>query len=556
MEITSQVTLIWLTAIFTASLGLVVFIGSKNLSSRAFAYSVFLDSIWIASVGFFISSISSAEALFMGRLTYFLGGCISAAFFYFFITYPEDKRPKAYVALLLILSQIVFGYLFFFTNLMIPEVFHTQNPNVWDWSFGPLSFLFELFFFGFFIFGIAILYKKYQLSTSASSTKSNLKFMLWAMMLGTFPPSLMGVILPRFDIFILNWLGPITEIIWVPIIAYSIIRYRQMNVRAVVTEVLAIAMAAIFFINIFIDTPFGIWGRVATFVAFMILAYFLIRGVLREDEHREMLHDLNTNLNQKVAEQTIEIRRSLESEKKARLELEKLNDAKDQFIMITQHHLRTPLTSIVWQIEAILSGTMGRLGTELQSGVETMKSSASRLMRIVDDFLNITAIKVGTSILDLSTSSLKPAIEDILNELRAEIADRKLSVSYPQEDTSWPALSIDYPKMREILFIVVENAVRYNHDGGSIAISTEIADKTFRLVITNTGIGIDAEEKEKIGSSLFYRGQEARKNHPIGMGIGLSVVKAIVKAHHGSFKIESDGFGTGAKVTIELQLPN
>jgi two-component system phosphate regulon sensor histidine kinase PhoR len=181
-----------------------------------------------------------------------------------------------------------------------------------------------------------------------------------------------------------------------------------------------------------------------------------------------------------------------------------------------------------------------------------MKSSADRLMRIVDDFLNITTLKIGTSILDLSDRSLKPAIESIIEELQPEIMSMGIVVSWPHGDNSWPKLKIDYDKMREILFIVVENAVRYNREGGTVTISTKTGGGSFELSIKNTGIGITQEERQKIGSSLFYRGECARKAHPIGMGIGLSVVKAIVKAHHGSFSIESKGKGEGARVTVRL----
>ncbi|MFA6432359.1 MAG: HAMP domain-containing sensor histidine kinase [Candidatus Paceibacterota bacterium] len=264
------------------------------------------------------------------------------------------------------------------------------------------------------------------------------------------------------------------------------------------------------------------------------------------------MSDVNTLLSQKVAEQTDEIRKSYEAEKQARQELEKLNDAKDQFIMITQHHLRTPLVSVIWEIESVANGVYGAVTAELRKAIAGMKTSTDRLMQIVNDFLNITAIKIGTNILNLSEQSLKPAIEYIIQQLAPEIRHMDIKIDYPRDDSSWPKLKIDYDKMREILLIVIENAVRYNHPGGSVAISTGVSDGAFELTVQNTGIGISDEEKQKIGSALFYRGASARKSHPIGMGIGLAVVKAIVRAHHGTFNIESLGEGRGAKATISL----
>ncbi|MCX6715767.1 MAG: ATP-binding protein [Candidatus Taylorbacteria bacterium] len=567
MEITVYAVLIWITAVLIGSLGVVVFLGSKNLSSRVFAHSVLWITIWIIGVGLFIANRDENMVLF-SRLTYFLGTTIATSFLYFFITYPEDKKPSSLLGWVLIISQYLLAYIFIFTDKIIYNTFPIKNVyHIWGWSFGQWSYLFEILFFSFFVYGITILYKKYLLS-SDRITRKNLKLMLWAITVGTIPPSICCIILPRFGYYNLNWLGPVTEIIWVPIIAYSIIKYRQMNVRAVVTEVLAIAMSAIFFINIFIQTPFGLWGRIGSFMAFLILAYYLIRATLREAKHRSQLHDLNTNLEAKVAVQTVEIRKAYEAEKHARIELEKLNDAKDQFIMITQHHLRTPVMSMLWALESSLKGAYGKLNAGLETVLRDTEASGKRLMRIVDDFLNITTVKVGTNILNISETSLKPAIVDILAELRSNIAAMHITVKYPQNDEDWPAIPVDASKMRESLFIIMENAVRYNRDGGSITITTATHDHdnsappgsnashggNFEITIENTGLGISPEESQKIGSALFYRGEFARKAYPIGMGVGLSVVKAIIRAHHGTFTIESRGKNEGARVRVKLPI--
>jgi len=209
---------------------------------------------------------------------------------------------------------------------------------------------------------------------------------------------------------------------------------------------------------------------------------------------------------------------------------------------------------MLWALDESLKGTYGPIGSELKTVLEDTQAAGKRLMKIVDDFLNITAMKIGTNILDISACSLKPALEDILAELKGEIERLHIKVGYPREDPAWPKLQIDRGKMREVLFIVIENAVRYNREGGSVTITPQAHDGMFELVIDNTGIGISQEEAGKIGSSLFYRGQDARQSHPIGMGIGLSVVKAMVKAHHGIFSIESEGKGEGARVTVKLPI--
>lgn len=553
MQITIYAVLIWLAAILIGSLNLVIFLGSNKLSSRAFAFSIFWVTAWVAAVGFFICIRDYHNAEYAARLTYYLGSTIAASFLYFFFTFPDNKKPSKYFSFCLVILQLIFAYVFLFTDSIINTPIYITSPSEWGWHFGPLSFLFEFFFFGFFSIGIIILFRKYK-RVMETNAKKNLKFMLLTVLIGAFPPSLMSIVLPRFGYFDLNWLGPVTEIIWIPILSYSILKYQQMNIRAVVTEVLAIGMTVVFFINIFIGVVPNIWMRAGTFLFFIVLAFYLIRISLREATQREELSDLNHHLSEKVAEQTAEIRRAYELEKRARRELEKLNETKDQFIMITQHHLRTPVTSIRWELEEIMRGAYGPVNPELGRALTDTNTAVGRLIRIVDDFLSITSLKVGKQILDISSTNMLPILEDVLQELKVEIERRHLTVELPREAAQWPDVPIDAAKMREVLLIILENAVKYNHDGGRIPIATKRDGKMFGIQIDNTGLGFDAEDKQRIFSSLFYRSEAARRTNPVGMGVGLSVARAIVRAHHGELTIASEGKDKGARATITVPL--
>jgi len=136
----------------------------------------------------------------------------------------------------------------------------------------------------------------------------------------------------------------------------------------------------------------------------IIFGTLLIRGVLHEINQRERierlandlraayarLKDLNDTLELKVAAQTEEIRAAYDVEKKARLELEQLNKTKDQFITSTQHHLRTPLTALKWDLETINDGSCGPISPELKKVLQNTNSSVKRLGNIIEDFIKIT----------------------------------------------------------------------------------------------------------------------------------------------------------------------
>jgi signal transduction histidine kinase len=546
-------TYIWVTAVLILSLGIVIYLGSKKISSRLFSFSVMLVAIWSIIDSFLPLQTDSFIEIVLFKLTFSLGILIASTFLYFCKSFPDDVKPDRILLYRLILWQFIFNGLLFGSSLIIDYSFPTSGLWGWGYRYGPFWFVFDFSFLFLWTGGVIILFRKFQ-KMPRGHLRKNIGCMLMSSILGFIPPNIFSIMLPRLGIYDLNWLGPVSGCIWVCIISYSILRYRQMDVRAVVTEVLAIAMTAIFFLNIFIDTPFGVLGRIAAFIAFLILAYYLIRGVMRESKQREELSELNRNLEAKVAEKTAEVRKAYAAEQHARMGLEKLNDAKDQFILMAQHNLRAPISSLNTTIGSVLDESHSNITPDTKIALESMWKPLGRLTSLADELLNITRLKAGSSILDLKPSRLKLPIEEILTELKIPISELSLHLEYPHTDTEWPMVQIDLPKIHECLFVILDNAVRYNKEDGFIRIRTSTDKDVFVLDIENSGLGISAEEAEKIGSSLFYRGRDARSAYPIGMGVGLSVVKAIIRAHQGSFKIESAGPGKGARVTVTLPL--
>jgi signal transduction histidine kinase len=188
----------------------------------------------------------------------------------------------------------------------------------------------------------------------------------------------------------------------------------------------------------------------------------------------------------------------------------------------------------------------------LSRAIQDADESARRLTHIINNFLNITALKSGAHILSTSSISLKSVIRDVLQELKKEIEERNLVIDYPSDESAWPILTLDAEKIREVFLVILENAVRYNIPHGMVTIRTMHTERTFEVSVHNTGIPLTSEDSHKIFTENFYRSADARKAHPMGMGIGLSVARAIVIAHKGSIYIEPGEGGTRVRVTLPL----
>jgi signal transduction histidine kinase len=439
---------------------------------------------------------------------------------------------------------------------MVHDISYDDNINMWQWKMGSLSWLFDFYFFGVFTYGIVKLTKKIKESQN-TLLKRNLLYMLITIILGILPPSIFDIIFLNYGVFKFYWIGPITGIFWVIVIGYSMLKYQQMNVRLVFSEVFVVAMVVIFSINIFVDLPYPFFGKVLLPIIFCLVGYFLIRSILNESERREevinlnhALADLNQNLAQKVEAQTKEIRKAYEVEKRAKEEIERLDQNKSDFIIITQHHLRTPLSQIRWYLDSIASGLYGQISNEVSSAIENTTKITDKLYKILNHFLDISRLKVGHNILNIETVNLKNIIDSAIYEFRSDIKKKMISVKFVSD--SWPEVSCDPEKIKDVFMVVLDNSIKYNKEGGEVYIGYAKSKKGYVVNFSNTGVALSKADLVSIFKDSFYRSSEAKKMNPTGMGVSLLVAKTIMLAHKGSIHLGLNKEGR-TEVTLEFK---
>jgi signal transduction histidine kinase len=266
----------------------------------------------------------------------------------------------------------------------------------------------------------------------------------------------------------------------------------------------------------------------------------------------DTVEDLSKNLQRKVDEQTKELKEAYQVEKKAHQQLKNLSRAKDQFIMATQHHLRTPLTVMKGYSSMIIEGDYGKVSKKAKEKLEYFQESTEKLIRLVNSFLDISQFQMGKKVLKKKKISLESIIKEIIKELRVEAKEKgiTLKLKKPKEKIF---LKADKDKLKESFYNIIDNAVKYT-EKGSVTIEIKKKKNKALLKVQDTGIGMTKEQARTLFSKIFERGKEAQKAHGLGKGIGLYIASNIIKAHKGKVWADSKGKGKGSTFFVELPL--
>ncbi|HYG83497.1 MAG TPA: ATP-binding protein [Verrucomicrobiae bacterium] len=230
--------------------------------------------------------------------------------------------------------------------------------------------------------------------------------------------------------------------------------------------------------------------------------------------------------------------------------LKQLDAAKDEFVSMASHQLRTPLTSIKGYLSMVIEGDAGKLNPTQEKLLKEAFTSSERMVRLIGDFLNVSRIRTGKFILEKSEVNLAELVKDEVEQLRSTADSRQLTLEY-EAPSAIPTLQLDHNKIQQVIMNLIDNAIFYSHAGDSIKIELLKDDKNVVLRIKDTGIGVPAKEKPRLFTK-FYRASNARRQRPDGTGIGLFMAQKIIVAHGGSIIFESE---EGKGSTFGFRLP-
>ena len=275
---------------------------------------------------------------------------------------------------------------------------------------------------------------------------------------------------------------------------------------------------------------------------FAYLAKHFNKMAERVELQNEKLQEAQVVLEHKVTERTREL-------SQLNSQLQRLNQARQEFFADISHELRTPLTIIRGEAEVTLRGE-DREAEEYKDALHRILDLSQQLGKLVNDLFFLAHADSANLQFDWEMVDLSELLVSTVEDIQVIAREKSIAVTLTKPDHAILVRG-DKQRLRQVLFILSDNACRYSNDGGRIEFQLDQDVTGVVLQISDCGIGIPAQDLEMI-FDRYFRSSNARHSGEQGMGLGLPMAKSIVKAHGGEISVNStEGIGT----TFTVRLP-
>ncbi|MCL4357478.1 HAMP domain-containing histidine kinase [Patescibacteria group bacterium] len=246
--------------------------------------------------------------------------------------------------------------------------------------------------------------------------------------------------------------------------------------------------------------------------------------------HTEEIENFNLTLQQKVIDATRKLRKTNDK-------LRALDEAKDDFVSMASHQLRTPLTSVKGNISLVLDGDAGQITKLQRQLLDQAFASSQRMVYLIADLLNVSRLKTGKFVIERAPVNLADVIEEEVNQLIDTALSRQLTLTYKKPENI-TELMLDDTKTRQVIMNFIDNAIYYTPAGGRIDVLLSETTSVVECRVIDNGIGVSKSEQHHLFTK-FFRAANARKARPDGTGLGLFMAKKVIASEGGAIIFES-----------------
>jgi PAS domain S-box-containing protein len=254
----------------------------------------------------------------------------------------------------------------------------------------------------------------------------------------------------------------------------------------------------------------------------------------------------------KVSRDITDRKQSEQALRDKNIELQNSAESKNRFLANMSHELRTPLNGIIGFAEFLTDGKPGALNPKQKEYLAEILNSGRHLLQLINDILDLAKVEANRMELHPESFSLAKAIEGVCAVAKPLALKKAIKITIrvePEVDD----VVLDQQKFKQVLYNLVSNAVKFTDDGGQVAVVAAIHDEAhFKLVVSDTGIGIKAEDFPRLFTE-FEQLESGAARHYEGTGLGLALTRKIVQLQGGTIGVESD-VGNGSSFSVILPM--
>jgi CheY-like chemotaxis protein len=252
----------------------------------------------------------------------------------------------------------------------------------------------------------------------------------------------------------------------------------------------------------------------------------------------------------KIAE--LEREQLVAAEQKLRREAERANRAKDEFLAIVSHELRSPLNALRgWGY--LLGSAKSPDASLIERATQAIKRNVDQQARLIDDLLDTSRIMSGKLNIERRPLDLVEVVQAAIEVVRASADAKRISIEFESESEAI-ALEGDAARLNQVAVNLLTNAVKFTPEDGKVKVALYVDRGTARLSVADTGAGIDPEFLPHVFDRFSQADTSSTRRHG-GLGIGLALVRNLTELHGGRVRAHSDGPGKGSTFAVELPLP-
>ncbi len=241
---------------------------------------------------------------------------------------------------------------------------------------------------------------------------------------------------------------------------------------------------------------------------------------------------------------TRKLKQKVKELERAYEDLKALDRMKDEFLAMTAHELKTPLTPMLSLVRQILDRDLGKLNEKQEKALRIVSRGAERLGGSIEKILEISKLESGRMELNKEKIQLASLIQDVIEQMKPLARLKKITLT--QRITKFPPVEADGRRMTTVLTNLIENAIKFTSDGGKVTVEAKQRGNRALVQVRDRGIGIAKRDLPKLFTKFF----QVDHTKP-GAGLGLSISKLLVEAHGGKIRCESK-LGKGSTFSFTL----